>query len=446
VVTQTGNVATAFASAAKVLSQTYTYPYNVHGSIGPACAVVEVTPQGAFVLCNTQGIYRLVGTVASTLNIPPSQVRVQYWEGSSAFGHCTSDDCAQAAAVLSQATGKPVRVQFMRWDEHGWDFYGPLELNQVRGGIDANGNIVAYDYASYVPYGENAQETTNELVGYGPLTPLSASQGGADSTNSGTQYNIPNRRVITKATPLMPGYFKTGPIRGPGAPQALFASEQMIDELAHAANMDPVAFRMQNIATTTDPGFGTPGGTRWSSVLTAVAQAANWTPKVAASNVQSGNILTGRGIALGSFASSQAAVVADIQVNKTTGKITPINMYAAQNAGLAVNPALVENQMSGAMLYGTSRALWEEVVSSKTRVTSLDWVTYPILRFKDAPKVTTVVVQRLDLQSTGSGEPPNCPAGAAIANAFFDATGVRIRQAPMTPARVRAVLKAAGVA
>ena len=445
VAAQTGNVAAGFASAAKVITQSYTYPYQVHGSIGPSCAVADVTPTSAMVLTNTQGIYRLQGTIAQTINLPLASVRVQYWEGASAFGHCTSDDVAQAAAVMSQSVGKPVRVQFMRWDEHGWDFYGPAELNVVRGGIDASGNIVAFDYTSYVPYGTNAQETTNELVGFGPLTPLAASAGGADTTNSGTQYNIPNRRVTTKSVPLSPGYLKTGPLRGPGAPQCIFASEQMVDELAHAANMDPVAFRLQNIATTTDPAYGTPGGTRWLSVLNAAAQAAGWTPRVAASNLSSDNVVTGRGIALGSFANSQSGVVAEIQVNKTTGKITPINMYASQNAGLAVNPALVENQMSGALIMGTSRGLFEEVVYDKNRVTSLDWVSYPIMRFKDAPKVTTVVIQRTDLQPTGSGEPPNCPAAAAVANAFFDATGVRIRQAPMTPAHVRAALKAAGV-
>ncbi len=446
VAAQSGNITAGFSSAAQIIAQTYTYPYNVHGSIGPACSVADVTPTSAIVLSNTQGIYRLQGTLATTLKMDPSLVRVQYWEGSSAFGHCTSDDCAQAAAVMSQAVGKPVRVQFMRWDEHGWDFYGPLEFNQVRAGIDASGNIVAFDYASSVPYGTNASETTNELVGFGPLTPLTASAGGADTSNSGTQYNIANRRVISKSVPLSPGYLKTAPLRAPGAPQCLFACEQMIDELAHAAKMDPVAFRLQNIATTTDPGYGTPGGTRWLGVLNAVAAAANWTPRVAASNLSSETVVTGRGIGLGGFASSQAGVVAEIQVNKKTGKITPLNMYAAQDAGLAINPGLVENQMSGAMLYGTSRALFEEVAYSKTNVTSLDWVTYPILRFKDAPKVTTVVVQRTDLQSTGSGEPPNAPAAAAIANAFFDATGVRIRQAPMTPARCRAVLQAAGVA
>ncbi len=440
-----GNITAGFLSASKILAQNYVYPYNIHGSIGPACSVADVTPTSAFVLSNTQGIYRLQGTIAQTLNLPLNSVRVQYWEGSSAFGHTTSDDAAQAAAVMSQAVGKPVRCQFMRWDEHGWDFYGPNEFNQVRAGIDASGNIVAFDYTSSVPYGTNAQETTNELVGFGPLTSLTASAGSADTTNSGTQYNITNRRVTTKSVPLYGGYMKTAPLRGPGAPQCLFACEQMIDELAHAANMDPAAFRLQNIATTTDSGFGTPGGPRWLSALTTVMTASNWKPKVAASNLSSERVVTGRGIALGSFANSQSGIVADITVDKKSGVITPIHMYASQNQGLAINPALVENQMSGAMIYGTSRALFEEIVFNKSRVTSLDWVTYPIMRFKSAPKVTTVVIQRTDLQSTGSGEPPNCPAGAAIANAFFDATGVRIRQAPMTPAVVRATLKAAGV-
>ena len=442
---QTGNINAGFAQAAQVLNETYRYPYNVHGSIGPACAVADVSGSSAMVLCNTQGIYRLQGTIATTLNLPLNNVRVQYWEGSSAFGHCTSDDCAQAAAVLSQQLGKPVRVQFMRWDEHGWDFYGPAEFNQVRAGIDGNGNIVAFDYASSIPWAMNNQETTNELVGFGPLNTLTASIGGADTSNSGGQYNIANRRVITKALPLEPGYLKTGPLRGPGAPQCLFACEQMIDELAYAAKMDPVAFRRQNIATTTDPGYGTPGGTRWLGVLDAVTQEARWTPRVAASNLSGDRVVSGIGIAIGG-GTTNAAVVAEIQVDKKTGKIQPIQMYVAQDAGLTINPGLVENQMMGATIFGASRALFEEVVFNKSRVTSLDWVSYPIMRFRYAPKVATVVVQRTDLQSTGSGEPPNEAVGAAIANAFFDATGVRIREAPMTAARVRAVLAAAGVA
>ena len=179
-------------------------------------------------------------------------------------------------------------------------------------------------------------------------------------------------------------------------------------------------------------------------MLDAVAKAANWQPKVAASNLGSGTVVTGRGFALGGFASSQVGIVADIEVNKKTGKITVTHLYAAQNNGLTISPGLVENQMSGNLIQGLCRGMLEEVTFDKSRVTSLDWVSYPILRFADSPPVTTVSCQRTDLPSTGSGEPVNAPVIAAVANAFFDATGVRIRQAPLTPARVRAVLKAAG--
>jgi nicotinate dehydrogenase subunit B len=177
-----------------------------------------------------------------------------------------------------------------------------------------------------------------------------------------------------------------------------------------------------------------------------VAQAANWQPRAANSVKQTGEVRTGRGIALGGFAGSQSGIVAEIEVNMKSGKITAKHMYASQVAGLTVAPALVENQMSGALIMGVSRSLHEAVAFDKGRVTSLDWVTYPLLRFKDSPFVTTVPVQRLDLQATGSGEPPTAATAAAIANAFFDATGVRIHESPMTAARVRATLKAAGVA
>jgi CO/xanthine dehydrogenase Mo-binding subunit len=167
---------------------------------------------------------------------------------------------------------------------------------------------------------------------------------------------------------------------------------------------------------------------------------------VAASNLGTGEVVTGRGISLGGFASTQVGIVAHVQVNKKTGKIVVTHLYAAQINGLTVSPGLVENQMSGNLIQGLSRGLYEEVTFNRKRVTSLDWITYPILRFKESPKVTTVSIQRKDLPSTGSGEPVNAPVAAAVANAFFDATGVRIRVAPMTPARVRATLKAAGVA
>ena len=195
--------------------------------------------------------------------------------------------------------------------------------------------------------------------------------------------------------------------------------------------MDPIAFRKANAA-----------GDRWAGVLDAVAKASKWTPRVAHSQKQSGTILKGRGVAIGGFSSTLTAILAEIEVNTKTGKIVAKHLYGAQDAGLTVNPGLVESQIEGCLIQGCSRALLEEVRFSKSNVTSLDWTSYPILRFKDHPKVTPIVVQRTDMPSSGSGEPTTAGVPAAIANAFFDATGVRLRQYPMTPAVVRAALKA----
>ncbi len=387
-------------------------------------------------MTNTQGVYRLRDQyLAAALGTNNKQLRVQYVEGASAFGHCETDDAACAAAVMSQALGgTPVRVQFMRWDDNGWDNYGPAQLNDVRGAIDANGKIVAMDYTSWVMPGTNAQETASEQTRLGPLKTGTGSAN--TSITNGPQYAIANRRVTSKSMPFSSSpVLKTAPLRAPGDLQACFAYEQMIDELAHAANMDPVAFRL---AQMNDP--------RWIATLNAATTAANWQPKVAASSLSKANVVTGRGVALAPRSGSLSAVVADVEVNKKTGKILVKHMYASQDAGLTIYPSGAESQMMGGVIQSVSRSLSEAITFSKTRVSSNDWVTYPLLRFKDHPGVTSVVVQRTDLVPGGSGEPPAVPTPAAIANAFFDATGVRIRQAPMTPGRVRAVLKAAGVA
>jgi nicotinate dehydrogenase subunit B len=273
------------------------------------------------------------------------------------------------------------------------------------------------------------------------------------------------KRVLAKTQPLYGGAFKCNFLRAPSAPQQFFASEQIVDELAHAMNMDPVAFRRQNIDGTTT------AGARWLAVLDGATLAAGWKPKVAASNLQSGNIVTGRGFGFGTFASSQVGMVADVQVNKKSGKILVKHLYIAQNNGITAGPQLVANQMSGAAIQGLSRAMLEQPQFTKERLTSLDWVTYPILRFADTPKVTLVnvhpgeyVTVNPDLAAgglntdvskgntnafnngwtlTGSGEPPTAAIAGAVANAFFDATGVRIRQSPMNSANVRAALKLA---
>jgi CO/xanthine dehydrogenase Mo-binding subunit len=424
----TGNFDAAFGAAGvKQVASTYTFDYNNHGALGPMCAVADVKPGSATVLAMTQGIYALRPKLATALDLPESAVRVQFYDGSGCYGPSTYDDVAISAAVMSKATGKPVRLQFMRWDEHGWDTHGPAQLTDVRGAVDAAGKIVAYDYTGWgIPY--YSLDTALELIGQPIPTP---GRGNADTASAGAQYALPNRRVTGKSLPLFNGYLKTRQLRAPLAPQAAMASEGLIDELAVAAGMDAVEFRRTNI---TDE--------RWLGVLNAAASAAKWQRRVSGSRKQSGNVVTGRGVALGGFANSYVGVVAEVEVNRKTGKIVAKHVYAAQDAGLAVNPALIENQMLGSVIQGVSRALFETVTTSKTQVTSLDWASYPTLRFKDSPNVTTVVVNRPDKPSSGSGEPPLAPTPAALANAFFDATGVRIRQAPMTPGRVRALLKA----
>lgn len=437
-----GNVETALASAAKVVKQSYLFHGQGHMPIGPCCAVADVRPDRATIFSNTQAIESMVTAIQQLLGFAdPSQVRAFWYEGASSFGPGNRYvDTAKAAAIMSKLTGVPVRVQLMRWDEHGWNAYGPAQLMDLRGGIDAQGKLVAYDYTVLAQPGTSL-DLTQELIGtmtYGQAvvqasgsiypTPGTANP---NASNTGPMYDVANKRLTGKTLPLFQGYFENGSLRDPAGPQTAFASEQLIDELAYAANMDPLAFRRLNV-----------GDDRWLGVLNAAAQASGWKPRVAASVKQSGDVVSGRGFAFGRHGSAGlAAGVVEIQVDKRTGSIAVKHVYNALDAGLAVGLELVENQMTGASVQGVSRALYEEVRFNRNRVTSLDWISYPILRFRDHPKVTNVIVQRADQVPLGAGEPATTPMAAAIANAFFDATGVRIRTVPMTPARVRATLK-----
>ena len=452
-----GNVDSGFAGAAKIVASTFTMDYQAHVPIGPSCAVADVTASGARVFSNTQHAYGLRSLVQTALqlaglNLPLNRVRISFFEGSSSYGSAPYDDCAQAAAVASYLVGAPVRMQFMRWDEHGWDNYGPAQMLDVRGAVDPQGNIVASDVTHFsIPfYGTDA--TTQQVGGAAAPLPFVF----IDVTNLGSQYAIPNKRVAVKGLPLLDNYFKVTFLRAPLSPGTQFAYEQLVDELAYAAKLDPVAFRLQNMTSNAfEARTGQPlTWNRWRNVVKTVARISAWQPHVAASQLASSNVVRGRGIALGGFAGTPAAIVAEIEVNKKTGKIVAKHLYGAQDTGLTVYPAGVENQAVGSMTQGASRALYDEVKFDRRGVTSLDWVTYPIMRFKEAPQITFSFVQRTDIPavdsgsvtsdgvlSTGSGESPTAPVAAAIANAFFDATGVRIRSAPMTRARVRAVLK-----
>ncbi len=447
-VTSKGNLANGFAQAAKTVSGTYQVDYHTHGPIGPMCCVADVGPTSAVFFSSGQGAPGYQAALAQVTGLPAGNIRVIHYEGSSTYGSPPGIDPSHAAAVLSQESGRPVRFQQMRWDEHGWDNYAPAMLIDMRAGVDATGKIVAYDMNDWHQAHSSAAETDLEIgiTKSDQLTSLFITS----ALLAGGQYVIPHRSVVNHF--LTTGYLKASTMRCPPDLPVVFASEQTIDELAYALNMDPVAFRRQNMA----------GNDLWLGVLNAVTKAANWQPKVAASKLSDEEVVTGRGFALCGHSSgggktgpgidftntrdTASAVVADIEVNKRTGKIVAKHIYAALSPGLVINTASVESQIVGQVVMGTSRMLLEEVKFSKSNVTSLDWVSYPILRFKDTPKVTPIVVQRVDEITHGAGEEALAGPGAAMANAFFDATGVRIRQAPMTPAVVRATLKAAGVA
>jgi CO/xanthine dehydrogenase Mo-binding subunit len=449
---QTGDVDKAIAGASKVVSGSFAHHYQGHMPIGPACAIADVQKDSATIWSNTQNPPNLTTDLANVLApLTPAQIRVLFYEGSGSFGNgAVMFDTAEAAAILSKAVGKPVRVQFMRWDEQGWTHYAPASLVDVRGAVDANGNIVAYDWTQWTQGGTSIY-TSRELLGSGPgspsatanAIPTSVAGGNANTENTSPWMKVKRNgayRLTSKPVPSSGGIFHSGPLRAPGAQQATLADAQIIDMMAVASGMDSLAFRLQNIDM--DPN-GPENGDRWAAVLQAAAQAASWKPWVSGSKLGTGDVVKGRGIANSHHGGAFASSVADITVNKKTGKITVNHVYAAQEAGLTVNPNLVENQMLGSTVQGVSRLLSEEVRFSKSYVTSTDWVTYPILRFKDSPGFTAVIVQRTDKPSLGSGEPPTCPIIGAVANAFYDATGVRLHEAPFTPARVRATLKLA---
>jgi nicotinate dehydrogenase subunit B len=431
VIADWGDAAKAFAGAAHVASSSYRCPYQSHAPFAANCALADVGQNGALVMSSTQDIYNSRDMLAEVLRLPLAKVRVQYYEGSGTFGRSCYDDAAQAAAVMSQAVGKPVRVQFMRSDELGWDDYGPAHLADVRAGIDANGKLVAYEYHGW-QHGWMVNETTHELTLQTAPKERTTGAGSipVNRMSTGSMYAVANRRVVSHAVPMV-GYLKGAPLRSPLDLSFAFASEQTIDELAFMAKTDPLEFRRNNI-----------GDERWLGVLNAAAEAAGWKPRVAASALSDAEVVSGRGIGLGTHHVSYGAAVAEIEINRRTGNIVATRIYGALDAGQVINPALVENQIVGQMIQAVSRTLKEEVTFDKNGVTSLDWVSYPVLRFAEHPHVTAVVVQRLDEPSTGAGEEVMGATAAAVANAFFDATGVRLRQYPLTPERVKAALAA----
>ncbi|HWO42533.1 MAG TPA: molybdopterin cofactor-binding domain-containing protein, partial [Candidatus Eisenbacteria bacterium] len=427
-----GNLDAAFKEAQKVYQASFCWPFQMHGMIGPSCAVADVKNGKATIWSGPQGPFRTRGTIAALLNIPEENVRITYHEASGSYGRMSTDDGAEDAALLSRAVGAPVRVQWSRQDEHGWEPKGPPQLDEVKAAIDAGGNLIAWDFVD-IGFPWTASGATPLLaslqVGIRPKNP--GSPNGTQS--SGEIYGVPNQRIIAE---LVNWHFpepiplRTSNLRAPGDVARCFASESLMDEIAADLQIDPVEFRLRHL---TDNQRGT-------ECLKAAAAKANWRsrPSPAAT---AGAGAPGRGVAVTQRANAYVAAVAEVAVNRSTGKVTVTRIVCAHDCGLIVNPDGVKNQVEGNIIQGLSRALFEEVTFDAQGVTSLDWNSYPILKFDDVPQVDIVLINRPDMAPLGAGEPATIPVAAAIANAIFDAVGVRLREGPFTPKRVLAGLQ-----
>jgi nicotinate dehydrogenase subunit B len=431
IVLERGDTRVAADEAAVTVAQRGFGPYQAHAPFAPNCALADIRGDGGLVICSSQDVYAARRSISALLGFAPEQLRVQYAEGSGTYGHSCYDDAAQAAALLSQLAGAPVRLQFMRWDEHGWDTYGPAHIGEARVSADAGGRLVAYEYHGW-QHNWSLVETATQLAGAAAAAewpPVGVQ--GVNPLVCGGMYDIPNVKLMNHRLPGLE-YLRAAWLRSPLDLSFTFVSEQAIDQLAVQLKIDPLEFRRRNIK---DP--------RWLGVLDAAARAANWeAPRVPGRQTRD-RMRQGRGIGLGTHLVSHGGAVADVEVDMQTGQVRILHLYGALDAGLVVNPLIVEHQIEGQLVQTASRMLLEEVTFDRKRVTSVDWQGYPILRFQDCPAVTPIVVQRLDERSTGAGEETMAAAAAAIANAFFDATGVRMDVYPLTPSRVLEALRRA---
>jgi nicotinate dehydrogenase subunit B len=450
-----GNPEAAFSGVAKVVEAEYEIPFQGHTAFAPAHATADPSNGQMTIYTNDMKSYGMRNGVATFLGLPRDKVRVVWMQGPQGFGRTAADDAGCEAAWIAREIGRPVRVQWMRDEESAWDTKGPAFLVKIRGGLDAQGRLVAYDY--------HARSCDHNHVGYNePDTVLIAQlQGsrrarpsGGSSALPSENYAIPNRRMLGEVVGLPMVWetpLRTGNLRDPNGPQSTFAAESFIDELAAAAKADPVEFRMKMLtgATNDDNGFHR---ARSIAVLKSAAQTFGWDGRHSPKPLAKGNILTGRGVAYSFRGNTIVAQIAEVEVNRQTGHVWAKRIVCAHDCGLVVNPEGLRRTVEGAMLHALSRALHEEVQFDGEKVTSVDWITHPTLRHSDVPAALDVVIvngdpnpNRPDLPPYGAGEAACKPMLAAIANAIYDATGVRLRRVPFRDARVLAALKAARV-
>ena len=428
-----GNAAATFEKTKKQYETSYRWPFQLHGMIGPSCAIAEVRGDQATIWSGCQGPFRIRAAVASLLKLPEKNVRVIYRDGSGSYGRLSSDDSSEDAALLSRAVGAPVRVQWSRQDEHGWEPKGPAQTQTLRAGIDDTGKIVAWEFTDYSFPWTVASATTllaSEQIGIKSKSP---GQGNGNQ-GGGEIYAFENIKVAAEQIPWMqsgPFPLRTGNLRAPGQLSRAFASETLLNEIAADLGVDPIELRLRYL--TEDK--------RGTDVLKAVAEKARWQKRGAPAGKTNGGTARGRGVAMTRRSGGYAAAVADVEIDRSTGKVAVKRITLAHDCGLIVNPDGVKNQVEGNIIQGVSRALLEEVTFNAAGVTSLDWASYPILKFPDIPEVDIVLINRQDVAPLGAGELATVPIPAAIASAVFDAVGIKLREVPFTPKRILAELK-----
>lgn len=428
-----GNVDEAFRSAARVIEAEYEWPFQSHACMGPACAVVEIKDGHVTCYTGSQKPHFVRDGIARTLGLPPEKVDAIWVVGPGSYGRNDADDAAMDAAIIAQALGRPVRVQGMREQGTGWDPKGPASIHRARAGIDAAGRVIAYEFVSKgfsrIDVQTNGSNPPDTLAGHFRGVPLKVNDGFNVPAES---YVFDNKRtawetiapLLERASPL-----RSAHLRDPVGPQIHFASESFMDEIAHALGIDPIELRLRHLR---DP--------RDVAVLNAVADKAGWTPRTSPRR-QTRSKVAGRGVAYSQRNGTTCAIVADVEVDRTTGKIWARRFTVAHDCGQIINPDGLTHTIEGNIIQGISRTLWEEVHFDNRNVTSVDWLTYPILDITETPEaIDVVLINRPELPPTGAGEPSIRPVAAAIANAIFDATGVRLRRVPFSPDKVKQAL------
>ncbi len=427
-----GDVDAALARAASRLDRTYVWPYQLHGSIGPSCAVADVRREGITVWAGSQSPYWLRSDLSVLTGLDEHEIKIIRLDAAGCYGRNCADDVAADAVLLSKAVGRPVRVQLTREQENLWEPKGSAQLMDVSGALGPGGTLAAYDYRTRYP-ANRAPTLALLLTGAVPAVPEVHLKG---DRSARPQYNYESLRVtVHDMAPLV----RTGSLRGVAALPSVFAHESFIDELAEEAGSDPLEFRLRHMTSE-----------RAAAVTRATADRAGWDRRTGPKpQSEDAELLQGRGLAQAAYVHSEwpgiaaawSACVAEVVVNRNTGEVEVTRMVVGQDAGMMINPAGVRHQLHGNVIQTTSRVLHEKVSFEKTgEAVNREWGTYPILNFSDLPATDVVLMERQDEPPLGVGESASLPSAAAIVNAVYDATGVRFRELPLTPDRVLAGL------